>query len=458
MCGVAFLARRGDLVGFARRGCKDRICPTCGHRRRQRFAHALRRIAALRQYIEPTGEPCEGEAPGPDGATPSGPGGRSALTAAASARRLDGSLPFIAGAPGAYQTSSWAPRDFQRPELALGGDRLGDEADQLLPLVHDQGDDVDLCRARLVGAFAQRRRLLFVTLTRPKTALECVDPDTGRRYLKALPAAMAVDDLLGYACSQKTAKASLTAAERRDKGGCWRRFLWAARRWLFGGVRSLEITARRKGDMVGTHEVKIPGAHAHLHCILEVSGRTTAADVREAWREACPGVVDRAIDVQELDDDNVYQVASYCFNTRKLLDSRKVDASYVRDVFAALHGRRLVAAFGTWRCFDLGLREPKGDLVFGDRTLYTAFANRPEEQPSRVRWTDGSDDPLEDVLQRFHAGPVTPIGGLEPDPAAVEGVPFAERRQVGPHVSRRAAPATRARDGPTRRAAVAPTR
>lgn len=367
MCGVAFLARRGSVVGFARRGCKDRICPTCGHRRRQRFVHALRRIVAERQFVGAgEGERCD-----------------VADDDASAALACEGLDP-----------AGGCTRGEQLLQLPTAGDT------PIEPQAPPQWDDVaeppGTCRARDRGGFVQRRRLLFVTLTQPKFADEVTA--NGKTFLVARPAAEAVDRLLGC---------------REDKGGAWRRFRHHARAWLLGGVRSLEITARRVNDMVGGHRVRVPGAHAHLHCILEVRGGTRASDVRAAWALACPGVRDRAIDVQELDDDNVYQVGSYCCETRKLLDMAKVDPSYVRDVLAALHGRRLVAAFGTWKVCDLGLREPKGDLVFGDRAVWTLTSSY-EAQAPLVRWADGQVEDLVDVRVRFLEGPAAPIGGEPP--------------------------------------------
>lgn len=413
MCGVSFLARRGTTVGFARRGCKDRVCPTCGHRRRQRFVHALRRIVADREVVRsPGADRCEVEDD-------------------------DSAVQQLAALGLQPAENSRAPRpDFQGPELTPGVPEHGCDA--------DLGDGfVRTCRAPQRGAFVERRRLLFVTLTRPKTAEEVTD-ETGRKYLKALPAHLAVDDLLGVRGKY---------VKRRDRGGAWRRFGHHARGWLLGGVRSLEITARKAGTYVGRHRVVVPGAHAHLHCLLEVRGGTTADDVRRAWALACPGVAARAIDVQEVDDDNVYQVGNYCMETRKLLDMCKVDRAYVRDVLSALHGRRLVAAFGAWKKFDLGLREPKGDLVFGDRCVWTLTSSYDEQAPL-VRWADGAVEDLADVRLRFLAGPAAPIGGEAPAPGdevVVAGQEVRHEKVPGGLSEPRETPnqpAWRARDGP----------
>jgi len=329
MCNVAFLAKRGEVVSFKRRGCKDRICPTCGARRRVRFVHRLREIVAARNGELPTAEEAVWE----------GEGGRA----------------------------------------------------------------------------RERARLIFATFTRPKKAREEVAAN-GKRYLVALPAVQAVDAMLGVPGFKDAAG---TPIEQREQGGAWRRFLRHARGWLRGGVRSLEVTARRVGDRIGAHVVKVPGAHVHLHCILEVAPGTTHEEVRAAWRAACRGADDEGQDVQELNDDNVYQVGSYVFDTAKLLDESKVDRSYVCDVLAALHGRRLVAAFGAWRAFDLGVREPKGEVVFGGVSIYS-LTTAGDDHPDEVVWADGEREPWDEALRRYLAGPREPLGG---PPAAAANAP-----------------------------------
>ncbi len=296
MCGVAFVARREDAVGFARRGCKDRLCADCGRRRSRRFAAALRELVAERRGLD------------------------------------------------------------------------------VLHELHPS-------------------RLLFVTLTQKK------------RW-KEIP---------------KDALDRLLDAFTRFRESSW------GRRYLVGGVRSMEVTARRRNARVvdagspgGFHEVKIPGIHAHLHCLIEVEDGTldlpwsalgvgvSASELAAAWCRACPGAAAPAVDVQELTEDNVYQVGSYVLDMSGLLEMLDGDPAYVRLVLAALHGRRLVAAFGAWREYDLGLREDKGSLVYGDRSLYTMATTEPGEA-APVVWGDGRQDEAEDVLRAILQGSRRPV-------------------------------------------------
>lgn len=193
----------------------------------------------------------------------------------------------------------------------------------------------------------------------------------------------------------------------------FRNFRHRARRWLLGGVRSLEVTARRAGYVLRRpgrkpYRVAVSGVHAHLHCILEVKPGTTSEQVWQAWHEAEPDTVRAAFDLQELDDDNVYQVGSYCLDMSGLLDFVDVDRAYVGDVLAALHGRRLVAPFGSWRAYDMGLREPKGETVYGDRSV-AALATEPT---GWVHFDDGSEQLAEAVLVALHEGPRRPFEGV----------------------------------------------
>lgn len=254
MCGVAFVARRDGEVSFARRACKDRVCPHCGERRRRRFA------ARLRELVQAQGE----------------------------------------------------------------------------------------------------QHLRFVTLTQPK------------RFGEEPGAAM--DRLL--------------QSFRR-----WRETAWA-KRWLEGGVRSLEITARRAGTCVNGYMVPMSGIHAHLHCLVQVSPGAGAMDIRQAWGRACAGASVAAVDVQLVTNENVYQVGSYVLDMSGLLE---LDGGYVTKVLRALHGRRLVAAFGTWRKMDLGLREAAGTLVYGDRSVY-ALATGGVDAPD-VLWPDGTQQLAEEALR-----------------------------------------------------------
>jgi hypothetical protein len=329
MCGVAFLARRGALVGFARRGCKDRLCPTCSARRSRRFA------AALREYIA---------------------------------------------------AHPWARR-----------------------------------RLRYLHTWASAARRLFVTLTQPKRAGE-----TARQAMDRLLAA-------------------------------WRRFIERYGRVLLaGGVRSMEVTARRAGQRVGDYTVESAGVHAHLHCVLDtVAGWVAAPMLRRptsvghrrgaprraerpglkmpkgrgggnvgrrgdladrprvsvlqaAWCASSPGAAEVGVDVQAVDESNIYQVASYAVDYSGLVDLIDGAPGYVRAVLAAMHGRRTVAAFGTWKGAELGLRESAGTLDYGDRAVYTLATGGPDAAP--VHWSSGEVQEADAVLSALLDGPRAPLG------------------------------------------------
>lgn len=323
MCGVAFLARRAGHVSFARRACKDRVCPFCSARRSRMFA------AALRLYLS--------------------------------------------GVPYAWRC--------------------------------------------------------FVTLTQPKRPAARWDETLGR-YVGESP---------------REAMNRLLAS--------WRRFIEKfAKRLLRGGLRSMEVTARKAGQVVNGYEVKYPGLHAHLHCILDPHRFALRRVLRRPMREHRGGVMDRGearvragrcggrrgdldrrprvnllaaawcasspgssvvgVDVQDVTEANVYQCAKYAVDFSGLCEVVDGAPGYVRSVLQALHGRRTVAAFGSWKGADLGLREKKGSLEYGDRALYTLGATHPREQ-APVYWSGGEVEPAEDVLRELLAaiarGEVEPL-------------------------------------------------
>lgn len=291
MCGVAFLARRAGVVGFARRCCKDRLCPFCAARRSRMFA------AALREYLD---------------------------------------------------ANPWRWR-------------------------------------------------IFLTVTQRKVALE----------------------------SPRAAMDRLLAA--------WRRFTERfARTMLRGGVRAMEVTARKRDTWVGDYQVKVPGVHAHLHCVVDARApwclrRVLRRPTREnkrgdlmrrprvtllaaAWNASSPRSDAAGVDIQNIDDENTYQVAKYPVDMSGLVELVDGAASYVRAVLGALHGRRTVALFGAWRGADLGLREKAGTLEYGDRALYTLATGHPGEAAD-VHWASGEVEPAEAVLASLLAGPREPLAG-----------------------------------------------
>ena len=297
MCGVAFLARRAGVVGYARRCCKDRLCPFCAARRSRMFA------AALRDYLD---------------------------------------------------SHPWPFR-------------------------------------------------VFMTLTQKKR------PNEAPR--------VALDRLLA----------------------AWRRFLERhGKAMILGGVRSMEVTARRKGTLVGDYEVEIPGVHAHLHCVVDVvvsreympggvgpwpmlpvlrrrTKRNKRGDLGRrprvtllaaAWTASSPGAKEAGVDVQPVTPENTYQVAKYPVDFSGLVDLVDGAPGYVRSVLAALHGRRTVATFGTWKGIDIGLREKPGTLEYGDRALYTLATTG---DALDVHWASGEVEPADRVLAALLEGPRAPL-------------------------------------------------
>lgn len=302
MCGVAMVAKRAEELGFARRACKDRLCPACGERRRRMFVAALRALVPL-------------------------------LDLSASALR-------------------------------------------------------------------------FVTQTMPKRPME--EP------------ARALDRILKY--------------QRRFTEGAW------GRAYIVGGVRSLEVTARKTHDRVGDYEVRVPGIHAHIHALYQLRTGTGEglrgvgrrgdrrgrrweatwvrqkdgawvrltdydARVRRAWARACEGAAVAAVDVQEVTEANVYQVGDYVVDMSGLLELLSAAPGYVRKVLAALHGRRLVAALGAWRAHDLGLRERPGTLVYGDRSVYR-LATEASQLDDDVEFMDGARRTVQEVLVGMRPAPL----------------------------------------------------
>jgi len=208
----------------------------------------------------------------------------------------------------------------------------------------------------------------------------------------------------------------------------WRRFLERYGKGLLrGGVRTMEATARKAGARVGDYEVKVPGIHAHLHCIVDVVGpwvtakllrRPTKSNKRgdldrrprvtllsAAWTASSPGAKDAGVDVQAVDDDNIYQVCKYPLDMAGLVDVVDGAPNYVRAVLHAMHGRKTVATFGTWKGLQL-MREPPGTLEYGDRALYTLATTDPHDDlgaRADVHWSSGEVEPAADVLAELLA-------------------------------------------------------
>jgi len=174
---------------------------------------------------------------------------------------------------------------------------------------------------------------------------------------------------------------------------------------LPGGLRSVELTARAKGTVIGRgtlgeHEVKVGGTHAHLHIVAElgegVTMRTLAARLILAWKEvtgASPG----AQDVQPLDDNNIYQAVKYSADFGALAELQDIAPAYARSVAIGLHGKRTCEPWGTWRGI---LKPPPSGLQFGDRSI----ASLVMQCEGRVVFGKGRSEPATEILASIAAG------------------------------------------------------
>lgn len=214
----------------------------------------------------------------------------------------------------------------------------------------------------------------------------------------------------------------------------WRAFTERHGRGLtVGGMRSLEVTARRAGDIVrradGTmHRVEAGGTHAHLHVLVELAPGVTPTQVVAAW---CAGSdaetwCQRPRQVHA-DGAAVYQACKYPVDMSGLLEVLTAAPDYVRGVVDALHGRRVLAVYGTWRGVKVAGEEPgDGRVVFGDRSLTTLATTDPHTAPD-VAWTDGSTSTALDVLRA-----IIEAGSLPAQRHASGGVGVARRRETCP--------------------------
>jgi hypothetical protein len=201
------------------------------------------------------------------------------------------------------------------------------------------------------GRLAAGARGVFFTLTQPKIAGESTRDATGRalatwRTLANARAAIC-DGIIRHMPGSKATGPAM----------------------LVGGLRGLELTARKRGQRIGDYEVRVGGIHAHLHLAGELAPDVAPGDfakaVITAWTSiagASPG----AQDVQIITDANLHEACKYATNFEALADLVDVAPSYARDVVLGLHGRRLVDCWGTWR----GILKPKRQgLHFGDRSI-----------------------------------------------------------------------------------------
>lgn len=223
-------------------------------------------------------------------------------------------------------------------------------------------------------------------------------------------------------------------------------------RAVVGGLRALEVTARKAGDTVRHRGISVrvasTGVHAHVHALIEVDLRdriaaTAAAlnvdlegrpglppavaaaeararvrgawwgELRAAWLRASPGAVAAAQDLRWIsarklaagDCIEADEIAAYPLDGLGCLleevEARPERRAYALEVLDALDGRRTLAVFGTWRSFSL---RPVAKLTM-------RLAPQPLAAIARrrcARWQDGElvlGAAADALLARVAAGP-----------------------------------------------------
>jgi len=189
----------------------------------------------------------------------------------------------------------------------------------------------------------RKRRFAFVTLTQRK------------RVVQNENCAQAVSRIL-----KSWGKLTGSASRKRNED---------LRAMIAGGVRGLECVWSGRGRKVFerrragqtreqyfrerqvAHTVRASGWHAHLHCIFELRDWPSsdywfdefAEEIRDVWAWASPkSNPQTGVDVQRLDLDSVFQVAKYVSKPLSLSGHR------ARELFQAVHSRRLLNGFGDW--------------------------------------------------------------------------------------------------------------
>lgn len=149
------------------------------------------------------------------------------------------------------------------------------------------------------------------------------------------------------------------------------------RRRFEGGLRTTETTFAARGEQ-REHggAVEFSGYHAHLHVLLEVRAgidRGEAAGwLQDTWLTHCDGARAGAQCVRPASTDDAGQLCKY---VTKPLENAAGRPAILRELFGALHGVRLLQAFGSWMGRDgvrvgwreLGDDEPDDDAPQGPR-------------------------------------------------------------------------------------------
>ena len=223
-------------------------------------------------------------------------------------------------------------------------------------------------------------------------------------------------------------------------------------RAVVGGLRALEVVARKAGDTVRHRGVAVrvatTGVHAHVHALIEVDltariasvarslevdleGRPGLAppaaeaeararvrgawwaELRAAWLRASPGAVAAAQDLRWIsarklaagDCLEADEIAAYPLDGLGCLleevDARPERRAYALEVLDALDGRRTLATLGTWRALSL---RPVARL----RLRLCPQPLAAIQRRRCARWQDGETvygDAADELLARVAAGP-----------------------------------------------------
>lgn len=126
----------------------------------------------------------------------------------------------------------------------------------------------------------------------------------------------------------------------------------AFRRMFVGGLRTTETTWSARGDEQhnGGGVVGFSGYHAHLHVILEVRDGIDRAEAAawliRTWLEHSHGASAGGQCVRPASADDAHQLCKY---VTKPLEAVGDKPAILRELFGALHGVRLLQAFGEWQ-------------------------------------------------------------------------------------------------------------
>lgn len=191
-----------------------------------------------------------------------------------------------------------------------------------------------------------------------------------------------------------------------------------------GGVRGIECVWSGRGSVVWTprkrgqdltewketrkvsHRVRFNGWHAHAHCVFELGQPPAyqlgepledfANELREVWAWASKGAdPEKGVDVQTVQVRNVGQVAKYVTKPFELPPEK------ARELFEAIHSRRMLDGFGTWKSWRSWA--PEDESPYAGASLAAAslasLAYRYDRYESKGR---GSKDPAPVAFKRWN--------------------------------------------------------